>query len=187
MTKINLIPKEAIAKEEHPELKILAIAGAAILVFAVGYSYLSKVTRRASIKKEIIIVDNELAKLQKTIDRIAQLKAEKNALNAKKSALEVLVKTRLLYPVLMEDLAKIIPSGMWLLNLNTATGDATTKLTFNAIAYDNYIIADLLQALEDSNIFQSPDIGSITSAKSAKGVDTKQFSINVNYVNQEWK
>ena len=39
MTKINLIPKEAIIKEEHTELAFLAIGVVAIIVVGLGYGY----------------------------------------------------------------------------------------------------------------------------------------------------
>ncbi|MDD5688039.1 MAG: PilN domain-containing protein [Elusimicrobia bacterium] len=187
MTKINLIPKEAIIKEDYPELTILAVSCIALLIIVLGYSYTLKVKKRIALKREIEAVQNELAQLQTTIDQIARLKAQKDALNTKKTALEGLIKTRLVYPILMEDVVKILPAGTWLLNLNTKTGDPSTLLTFNATAYDNYIIADLLQALEDSQIFKNPEISGITSAASDKGASLKQFSINVNYINQEWK
>lgn len=187
MTKINLIPKESIIKEEHPELAILAIGAAAIVVIILFSNYTSKLTRRAALKKEITAVERELAQLQTVIDQIARLKAQRDAVNSKKTALEGLNKTRLLYPILMEDLAKILPGGMWLLNLNTKTGDAVTGLSFSATAYDNYIIADLLQSLEDSKIFQRPEISGIASSVGEKGVQLKQFSITVGYLNQEWK
>ena len=132
-------------------------------------------------------MEKELAQLQTVIDQIARIKSQRDAVNAKKTALEVLVKSRLLYPMLMEDIVKTLPSGMWLMNLNTKNGDATTSLAFGAVAYDNYIIADLLQSLEDSKLFQNPEISGITSSVGAKGVQTKQFAITVDYVNQVWK
>jgi len=89
--------------------------------------------------------------------------------------------------MLMEDIAKLLPGGMWLTNLNTKSGDTTTALTFAAVAYNNYIVADLLQTLEDSKLFQNPEISGITSSVGEKGVQLKQFSITVNYVNQVWK
>ena len=187
MTKINLIPKDAIIKEEHPELAFLAIGAAAIILVVLGYAYTSKLAKRTAIKKELVAVEKELAQLQTVIDQIARIKSQRDAVNAKKTALEVLIKTRLLYPILMEDLVKTLPSGMWLMNLNTKSGDAITGLTFGAVAYNNFIIADLLQSLEDSKLFQNPEISGITSSVGEKGVQTKQFSITVNYVNREWK
>ncbi|MBI5573261.1 MAG: PilN domain-containing protein [Elusimicrobia bacterium] len=187
MTKINLIPKEQIIKEEHPEITFLAVGAVAIIVVILGYGYTSKMTKRAALKKEIATVEKKLAQLQTVIDQIARIKSQRDIVNAKKTALEGLIKTRLLYPMLMEDIVKTLPSGMWLMNLNTKTGDAITGLTFGAVAYDNYIIADLLQALEDSKLFQKPEISGITSSVGEKGVQTKQFSITVDYVNQVWK
>ncbi|MDO8734178.1 MAG: PilN domain-containing protein [Elusimicrobiota bacterium] len=187
MTKINLIPKEAIVKEEHPELAFLALGAVAVIVVVLGYGWTSKLAKRAAIKKEITTVEKELAQLQTVIDQIARIKSQRDVVNAKKTALEGLIKTRLLYPMLMEDVAKILPSGMWLINLNTKNGDATTGLSFGAVAYDNYIIADLLQAFEDSKLFQKPEISGIASTVGEKGIQTKQFSITVDYVNQVWK
>jgi len=143
--------------------------------------------KRTAIKKELVAVEKELAQLQTVIDQIARIKSQRDAVNAKKTALEGLIKTRLLYPILMEDLVKTLPSGMWLMNLNTKSGDAITGLTFGAVAYNNFIIADLLQSLEDSKLFQNPEISGITSSVGEKGVQTKQFFITVNYVNREWK
>lgn len=187
MTKINLIPKEAIVKEDHPELAFLAVGAVAVIVIILGYGYTSKLAKRAALKKEITTVEKELAQLQTVIDQIASIKLQRDTVNAKKTALEGLIKTRLLYPMLMEDLAKTLPNGMWLMNLNTKTGDATTSLGFGAVAYDNYIIADLLQSLEDSKLFQKPEISGIASTTGEKGIQQKQFSITVDYVNQVWK
>ncbi|OGS44917.1 MAG: hypothetical protein A2539_04375 [Elusimicrobia bacterium RIFOXYD2_FULL_34_15] len=187
MTKINLIPKESIIKESHPEMTALLLTIISLLILVLGYTYIAKLTKRSSIKKEIVVVDSELAQLQTVIDQIARIKAQKDAINAKKTALESLNKSRLVYPIFMEDLVKILPPGMWLLNLNTKSVESIMQINFNASAYDNYIIADLLQALENSNKFNSPEISGITTSVSADRGIIKQFSITVNYINQEWK
>ena len=160
---------------------------ATLLIGFLIYGYASKLTKRAAIKKEITTIESELIQLQSVVDQIARIKAQRDALNAKKTALGSLVRTRLLYPIFMEDTAKILPNGMWLLNLNTRSGDVVTELTFNAVAYNNYIVADLLQSFGDSKSFQNPEMSGITSTAGEKGVQLKQFSITVSYINREWK
>jgi len=187
MIKINLIPREAIIEEESPGITFLVIGLAVIVVLVLIVTYTSKVTRQVSLDKQISTVDRELAQLQSVIAQVSLIKAQRDETALRKTALEGLIKTRLIYPILMENLAKTLPSGMWLTNLNTVSGDTITQLSFNALAYNNYVISNLLQSLQDSSYFQNSEISGITSTTGDKGVPIKQFSIKVDYLNQYWE
>ncbi|OQA90918.1 MAG: Fimbrial assembly protein (PilN) [Elusimicrobia bacterium ADurb.Bin231] len=187
MTKINLLPPDIKIKEDRPELAFLFMIVVVFAGLSLIYVYVSKIVERKSIRNEIMLIEKELGQLQLVVNKINQIKTEKDLLNARKSAIEELVKKRLLYPILMENLVKNIPPGMWLRNLNTVPGDIKTSIRFDATAYNNYIIADLLRTLEESKIFEHPEISGITSIKSDKDIPLKQFSITVDYVNQGWQ
>jgi type IV pilus assembly protein PilN len=185
--KINLLPKDIKIKEDRPELILLALL---VVVFVFGImvsSYVEKLIERKNLRNDISIVDKELTYLQGVINKISQIKAQREALNAKKSAMETLVKSRLVYPIMMEDLVKTLPEGVWLLNLTTRSGEGKTSLRFDACAWNNYIVSDLLKALESSTIFQNPEITGINTVSGEKGTQIKQFTITVDYINQEWK
>ena len=187
MTKINLLPRDLVIKEARPEITLLVLSGAACAVLFFIYIYVAKTIEKKNIETEISTVEKELAQLQVVVDKIAKIKADRDALQSRKSTIEGLVNTRLVYPIFMEDMLKVMPQGMWLLSLNTQSMDGTMSVKFNAVAYSNYIISDLLKSLEQSQVFRNPEISGITSSTGDKGRQIKEFSINVDYVNQEWK
>jgi len=187
MTKINLLPQDMVIKEDRPGTVLLLIAGGICAGILMGYIYVSKTTERKNIKNEILTVEKELVLLQTVVDKIAQIKTERETLAAKKNAVEKLLNTRLVYPIFMENFVKTLPQGMWLTELNTSNGDGITSMRFNAYAFNNYIIADLLKSFEQSSMFQNSQISGINSSLSDKGRAVKQFSITVDYKNQEWK
>jgi len=187
MTRINLLPRDIVIKEDRPEIILLVLSGIVCVGIFLLYAYISKTIERKNIRTEILAVEKELTHLQVVVNKISQIKTERDALKTKKDAIEGLMKTRLVYPIFMENMLKVIPSGMWLLNLNTQTGEGKISLRFDAVAFNNYIISDLLKTLDQSPIFKNPEISAITTGVGDKGKPVKQFSVNVDYLMQEWK
>jgi len=187
MTKINLLPKDIQIKEERPEIILLVIFGLACVAISFGYIYVSKVVERKNIRTEITAVEKELAQLQTVINKISEIKKGQETLTARKNAIEGLMKSRLVYPIFMENILKTLPQGMWIAALSTQSGEGKISLKFDAYAYNNYIIADLLKSLDQSPVFRNPQISGINSMLNDKGKPIKQFSISADYINQEWK
>lgn len=186
MIKVNLLPKGYKIKEGRPELALLGLLMITALFLAATYGYVLKHIERKNLKLKIEVVDKELAQLQQIIAKINQIKKEQKVLIARKEAIEGLVHDRLVYPVFMDHFVKLLPAGMWVLNLHSKSAPGITNIKLDAAAKDNYIISELLKKLELSEEYENIQISGIVTTVVGQGEQIKQFSLSMDYINQEW-
>lgn len=180
MIKINLLPKE-IEQKAAARQKIMLIAGIGgifLLIFIGGYFL--RVTKLTSLKGRIAEIEKELKKLEPIVQKVNNIKANKDALNSKIKVIKNLMKSRLLYPIFMEDFAAILPPKVWITGLNTKSGDNILDLNFKVLARDNYAVADFINDLEVSRKFQEIKFAGITTT-SQVGEEIRSFSISCSY------
>lgn len=180
MIRINLLPKEfekkAAAKKRG--LMIGSMVGF-IIVFFIGV-YILRVVKVGSLKSRIEEVERELAKLKPVVQKVGEIQSKKEELNKKIGVIKNLMKSRLLYPIFMEDFAAIIPKKVWMTSLNTQTKENSLSLNFNVIARDNYAVADFINVLEISKKFDEIKFSGINTM-SFEGEEVRTFNISCAY------
>ncbi len=180
MIKINLIPKEVEAKAAKKKKGVL-IAGAAIVFIAVVFGlYMARAAELRSLKNRTAQVDRELRTLRPVVDKVRQIENQKNGLNRKITVIKDLMQVRLVAPVFMEDMAVVLPEGVWLNSISTSSGEESLSLTLGIMARDNYAAADLLNALELSENFSEVQFTGLSSTTYGDE-EVRTFSLRCRY------
>ncbi|MGM0441381.1 MAG: PilN domain-containing protein [Elusimicrobiota bacterium] len=181
MIKINLLPKE-IEEKAAARKKSFIIAGIVVMVIAVfGGLYFVRVSKLSSVNGKIDKVEKELNQLESVVKKVNSIKKSKAQLDKKINVIKDLMESRLLYPLFMEDMAAIVPSGVWLKNLDTSTEDLSLQLSMGVNAIDNYATAKFINALEQSEKFSDIQFSGINTENNDEGKEVRQFDLTCRY------
>jgi len=182
MIKINLFPKELEKKVAVREKKFL-LSGIVLLVVA-GFSglYFLKVAQYVRFKKQLRKVEKELVLLETIVKKVDEIEKSKEALSKKLEVIQSLMGNRLMYPQLLEDLARIVPSRVWLNSLKTKSESDFLTISIEASAIDNYAIADFITKLGEGSNFSKVELTKITSKKRKEGEEViRNFGVTCEY------
>ncbi len=180
MITINLLPKE-IEKKSADRKRCFLISGVAVLIVLILMGiYFLRVTELASLRSNINVVETELKKLTPIVQRVNDIRSKKTELDRKIGVIRDLMKTRLLYPIFMEYFAALIPSEVWITSLNTQTEGNRLILNFNALARDNFAVAEFINRLEISEKFSDIIFVGMTTI-SFEEEEVRSFTIGCTY------
>ena len=87
----------------------------------------------------------------------------------------------MVYPQLLEDLARIVPSRAWLISLLTKSESDFLTITIEASAIDNYAIANFITKLSEDKNFSKVELSNITTRKGKEEVAIKNFGVTCEY------
>lgn len=178
MIKVNLLPFRTARKKENIRQQVSIFLLSIIFVALSMYSYnisLNNKINEYNVKIENI--KNEVAKYDKIVKEIADIKNKLGVLNKKTSIIKNLGLNRK-EPVRLLDTMTftVIPKRMWFTNL-----EAKEKIvTIKGIALDNKTVADFMTRLEDSKLFVSVNLTTIKQPKNNKYPNLKEFVISCN-------
>ncbi|MFB0527737.1 MAG: PilN domain-containing protein [bacterium] len=181
MIKINLLPKEVEKKVAIREKKFLLSTIVILVVGGFLGLYSLKVGQYTRLKKNVRRVDKELSLLEEIIKKVDEIEKSKEALDKKLDVIQSLMRNRLIYPQLLEDLARIVSSRVWLTSLVTKSESDFLTITIEASAIDNYAIADFITKLSEANKFSKVELSNITTKKGKKEVVIKNFGVTCKY------
>jgi type IV pilus assembly protein PilN len=165
MIRINLLPhreeKRKAKRQQFYALIGLVSVLAGLLVF-LGYSviagYISnQEDQNAFLKKEIVELD-------KQIDQIKQLKEKTQALLARKQIIEALQQDRAEAVHLLSDLAKQMPTGVYLRSVK----QEGQKVSIAGYAQSNARVSTLMRNIEASPWLEKPQLIEIKATTSDK-------------------
>lgn len=173
--RINLLPHRQLRKARQQRwFAILAalVLGVGLAVVAGGQAYLAKAksdqdARNAFLKEEI-------AKLDKQIAEIAQLKEKTDDLLERKKVVEDLQNNRSEAVVMFDELMRRIPEGLYLKSVKQ-TGDS---LALSGYAQSSARVSTFMRALEATELFNEPELVEVKSAMVGQ-VRSYEFSLNV--------
>lgn len=176
MAHINLLPwRETLRKQKKQEYLIIVgvFAVAAGLVWGGMHVYMGMLidnqnSRNDTLKQEIKIVE-------KKIEEIKNIEKEKENLIERMKVIEQLQSNRPTIVHMFDELAKIVPEGLY---IETITQKGST-ITIKGKAQSNARVSAFMHSLEDSDWFQKPALVEIVS-KGNKGVRTdRDFNLVV--------
>lgn len=175
MIKINLVPQEVLDKELQKQraLQVGVVAGLLALGF-VGVSY-GHHRKKVKLERQLTQLEATLKTLEKEMRLVQALENQAKGLRARLGVVNNLLKSRELYPRFMTELLKTLPSGVWLLTLDTRGSDALS-LDISAAASSSEAIADWLRTLEETKQFSGSALGPITITGR-----THRFNVSVKY------
>lgn len=177
MSSINLLPWRTAQREQQKKRYLALLGSIASLAFiciwliGVGVEHLLSVqqTRNAFLQQEIAVLDIK-------IEKIKAVRVSKEALEQKMKLIEQLQISRNATPIIIDELAQIIPGGIVFQELNRIDN----ILILEGTSSSNNRLAAFMRALGDSQIFVDPEISSITAdPNSAQGVNRFRLTFNI--------
>src|SRR3989339_1010887 len=164
MIKVTLLPSELIRKEERREIFVIACIAVAIL-FGLGMlRYTMKIAYYRNLQVRIGNTQQELNRYESIVRQVEALQATKAVLETKKNVISSLMAWRVIYPVFMEEILQLLPANIWFASLTTQSqAEGRMTATLNALALDNYSIADLITSLSSNLNFSNVEVGAITT------------------------
>ena len=175
MAYINLLPwreeaEKAKQKEYFSILALVAIVAFAI-VFAISQYFQAKIdgqnTRNEYLKNEIKLLDVRIAEI-KTLDE------KKKELEQRMTVVEQLQRSRNVGTQVLNEIAKIIPNGIYLTHLKKVNN----TLELKGKSESNNHLANMIREIERSDLFINAVLESITS-KDAESKLLSDFKMRV--------
>lgn len=173
--RINLLPHRQLrkARQQRWFAILAAIAvGAGLAVVAAGQVYLANAKSEQDARNTFL--KDEIAKLDKQIAEIAQLKEKTNDLLERKKVVETLQNNRGEAVLIFDELMRRIPEGLYLKSVKQ-TGDS---LALAGYAQSSARVSTFMRALESTELFDEPILVEVKSAMVGP-LRSNEFSLNV--------
>lgn len=181
MASINLLPwREAARKQQQLNyLTVLAQVAvlAFVLMFFVYWLYQARVegqiSRNALLEAEIQVLDQRIA-------QISALEKQKAGLQQRMSLIEQLQRSRNLGTQIMDEVAKTVPAGVFLVSLDKKFN----RLLVTGKSESNNRLSSLLRVIEQSPLLTQPVLEFIQASKEDSGL-LSDFKMHLRLVGAE--
>ena len=178
MAHINLLPWREGRRAEHKKnyltlLTLLALSAIG-LMFTAG-SVLEKMTDYQNYRNNFI--EQETALLDQQIEKIKNIKKDKEAIEQRMALIEQLESSRNAVPIVLDELVRLVPHGLSFSSFSRQ-GNLIEIL---GVSESNNRLADFMRQLQESTVFSSGELSSIkadTSALEAVSDFKLNFTIN---------
>lgn len=193
MIKINLLRPEkkevaagggtaiSFSEESKPsKLSIPALVGAiALTVIGIGMMYFLQTGELAREKRILDERTLRKAELEKVLKELALIEATKKELDSKIKIISDLKLKQKDAVLMMDKMSRSLPEWVWLTDLTITNG----LVTLSGKALSNNLIADLVNNLQNSNLFTNVQLIS-TNRKKEAGIDIFEFRVSCAFVRQ---
>lgn len=173
MIRINLLPhREEKRKARRQQFYALLgmVSVLAGLIWFLGFGILDRQVTTQVQRNEFL--KGEIAVLNKEIDEIKKLKAQTDALLARKNVIEALQANRTESVHLFTELARQVPEGIYLRTIK----QAGTKISLTGYAQSNARITTLMNNLDESPLMEGARLIE-TKAETVAGRRLNAFSV----------
>jgi type IV pilus assembly protein PilN len=173
--RINLLPHRQLRRAQQQRLfVVLAVvaAGLGLAVVAIGQVQLINAKNAQDRRNDFL--RTEIAKLDKQIAEIKQLKDKTQGLLARKNVVEALQGNRTEAVRLFDELARRLPEGLYLKSVKQ-TGDS---LALSGYAQSSARVSTYMRALDETPLFQDPSLVEVKAAQ-VGNLRVNEFSMNV--------
>lgn len=176
MVRINLLPHRQLKRAERQRqfglMALFTAVVAAAIVFA-GWTFLSakkqnQLERNARLEQAIAQLDIEIADIK-------ELKSQINNVLERKQIVENLQTNRSQAVVVLDELARQLPEGLFLKSIK----QVGNVITLEGVADTNARVATLVRNLEVSNWLERPVLIEIKTS-AVNGIKQNDFKMNVN-------
>jgi len=167
MASINLLPwREAARKQQQLNyLTVLAQVAvlAFVLMFLVYWLYQARVEGQISRNS---LLETEIQQLDLRIAQIRELEKQKAGLQQRMSLIEQLQRSRNLGTQIMDEVAKTVPAGVYLLSLDKKLN----RLLITGKSESNNRLSGMLRIIEQSHLLTQPVLEFIQASKEDSGL-----------------
>jgi type IV pilus assembly protein PilN len=177
MARINLLPWREEARRERQRQFMYSLVTTlvlgAILVLIIGMFFDQRIGQQESRNQRIQV---EIDRLERRIQRIAELERTRNRLLSRKEIIESLQASRSLTVELLDKLAKTIPAGITLNDVR----QQGNNLTLLGSSQSNARVSAYLQSLDEMDFFTNPELQYVRAAQQpANRTEPYEFAIRV--------
>ena len=177
MARINLLPwREEERRERQRQFMyslVTTLVLGAILVLIIGMFFDQRIGQQESRNQRIQV---EIDRLERRIQRIAELERTRNRLLSRKQIIESLQASRSLTVELLDKLAKTIPAGITLNDVR----QQGNNLTLLGSSQSNARVSAYLQSLDEMDFFTNPELQYVRAAQQpANRTEPYEFAIRV--------
>lgn len=181
MMRINLLPHRQIRRAERQRqfglMALFSVVLASAIVF-LGWTYLDA-KKQAQLDRNTRL-EQAIAKLDIEIADIRELKAQINNVLERKQIVENLQTNRSQAVVVLDELARQLPEGLFLKSVN----QVGNVITLQGVADTNARVATLVRNLEVSNWLGTPVLIEIKTS-TLNGIKQNDFTLQVNLKEQK--
>jgi type IV pilus assembly protein PilN len=155
MPRINLLPWREEERKERKLKFLVALGGAAVaacVVTGVGYMLMDSMVsaqeaRNARLEEEIAILDRQ-------IEKINSLEADKARFISRMVVIEKLQRSRPEIVHVFDEIAKQMPDGVYL----TAITQSGTRLKFEGVAQSSTRVSTFMRNIDGSSYLKNPEL-----------------------------
>jgi type IV pilus assembly protein PilN len=181
MTRLNLLPWRDMRRKQM-DRQLLAIGvgawvACALVVFYV-YLHIHGLTETQNSRNQFL--EQEIAKVEKDIKEIAELKKQRQALITRMNVIYQLQADRARLVHVFDELARRLPEGVYFTAIKHSGGASSLQ----GVAQSNARVSALMRNLGGSDYFADPEL-EVINVKD-KGTDrVSEFSLRVKQVNKK--
>jgi type IV pilus assembly protein PilN len=162
MPRINLLPWRDEERKERKIKFLVALGGAlvaAMLAAFVGYLLMDSMVSAQDLRNEKL--KGEIAELDKQIEKINSLEADKARFIARMEVIEKLQRSRPEIVHIFDEIAKQLPDGVYLTGI-TQTG---TRLKFEGVAQSSTRVSAFMRNIDGSSYLKNPELEVVETKK----------------------
>ena len=155
MPRINLLPWRDEERKERKLKFLVALGGAAVgafLVAFVGYLMMDSMVSAQEARNSRL--DEEIAVLDRQIEKINSLEADKARFIARMEVIEKLQRSRPEIVHIFDEIAKQMPDGVYLTGM-TQNG---TRLKFEGVAQSSTRVSTFMRNIDGSSYLKNPEL-----------------------------
>ena len=182
-TRVNLLPwREMRRKEQDRQLLTIAVGAWILMGVIIFYAHVHVSALIENQNKRNDFLNQEIAKVEKEIKEIAELKKQRADLIARMNVIYQLQGDRAQVVHLFDELARKLPDGIYFSSLR----HSGSSIALQGVAQSNARVSALMRNLASSDWFADPELEVITV--SAKGSDrVSNFSLKVKQAAKQQK
>ncbi|RLA86004.1 MAG: hypothetical protein DRG31_01470 [Deltaproteobacteria bacterium] len=177
MIEVNLLPLKEVRRKEAKRFQVsVSILLVVLVLLLIFYLKWSAIQREKELDRRISEIKVEIARLDKIVKEIEEIKSKKELLRKRLDVAERLERGRLVSAMLMDDLSHRLPEKLWLEKLEKRG----STIRVSGIALDDETIADFMIALKGSPYVKKVELGAIKK-REVGGVGLREFSLTYEF------
>jgi len=182
-TRINLLPwREMRRKEQDRQLLTIAVGAWILMGVIIFYAHVHVTSLIENQNKRNEFLNQEIAKVEKEIKEIAEIKKQRADLIARMNVIYQLQGARTQVVHIFDELVRKLPEGVYFTSLR----DAGTGIALQGVAQSNARVSALMRNLASSDWFADPEL-EIIRVKSVGSDRVSEFSLKVKVVAKKQK
>jgi len=182
-TRINLLPwREMRRKEQDRQLLTIAVGAWILMGVVIFYAHVHVTSLIENQNKRNEFLNQEIAKVEKEIKEIAEIKKQRADLIARMNVIYQLQGDRTQVVHIFDELVRKLPDGVYFTTLK----DTGSSISLQGVAQSNARVSALMRNLAASDWFADPEL-EIIRVKSEGGDRVSEFSLKVKLVAKKQK